>query len=136
VHAGRATAFVTDGAGLGSWLDGTVDGGVVDLRGDDGSEVIGAVHGQVLHGAVALPAGREWSFGAVVARAPAGLYVADALRGAGRIGWIRLADDTVLGVADVDGAVRPAPALTGPATTADPRFAPPRTVAGGDVAAR
>lgn len=132
LHAGRATAFVTDGAGVGTWFDGTADAGVVDLRGADGAELVGAVHGQVLHGAVAPVAGRRWSFGAVVARAPAGLYVADARDGAGRAGWIRLADGTVLGAADVGGAVHPAPALDG----ADARFAPPRPVAGGDVPAR
>lgn len=133
VHAGRATAFVSDGAGLGAWFDGTVDGGVVDLRGADGSELIGAVHGRVLHGAIAPAAGPRRSFGAVVAREPAGLYAADALHGPGRAGWIRFPDGTAVGVTEVAGVVGAAPDPTGPG---DPRFTPPRRVAGGDVPAR
>ncbi len=115
----RAVAYVCDGARVEDWLEGTLVGDRLSLRGDAGSvEAVvdrsaAALLGTVTVGDRALP------FAAGDAAPPAGIYQGRAdVRGVtARIGWIVLPDGTQVGVADLGGDRRPAPAL-GPGATA------------------
>lgn len=132
VHDGRATGYISDGLAFGVWFDGAATAGLLDLRAADGSTLVGGIHGRVIHGGVTSGDGAEWSFVALQGEEPTGLYSAvSATNASDRISWIRFPDDTVLGVADIGGSTRPAPAI-GPVITVDgAQFAPPHRVVGG-----
>lgn len=85
-----------------------------------------------MHGGVTSPGGAGWSFAAVQAGEPAGLYRSEARPGDGRIGWVRLGDGTVLGVAEVGGQGRAAPDMTPGIAVAGLTFETPRPVSGAD----
>jgi hypothetical protein len=133
VHDGRATALATDAAGTAVWFDGTAAGGLLDLRAADGSELLGGIHGRVVHGGVVPAGGDDWSFTAVWADAPAGLYRADAVDGDGRIAWIRFPDGTSRGVAEIAGTSVAAPDPAADLVVDGVRFGPLVRVVGGAV---
>jgi hypothetical protein len=139
LHDGRATGFTTDGAGVATWFDGTATGGLLDLRAADGAELRGGVHGRIVHGGVVPagggdgPDGGGRSFVAVWADEPAGLYRADAVGGGDRIVWIRFADGTSRGVAEIAGTPFPAPDPAADLVVGGIHFGPLVRVAGGAV---
>lgn len=133
VHDGRATGLTTDAAGTAVWFTGTAGGGVLDLHAPDGAELVGGIHGVVVHGRVG-DRGTGTAFTAVRAEAPAGLYRADAVDGGdGRIAWVRFPDGTSRGAAEVDGSPVAAPEPADGLVVGGVRFGPPVRVVGGTV---
>jgi hypothetical protein len=112
VKDGRAVAYVCDGKAVEAWLDGTLSGDRLDLKGPAG-QVTGTATADAATGEITVGQ-RRWTFDARVAGKPAGLYEGRAdVRGvANRVGWIVLPDGTQVGLARAAGAVRPAPPLT------------------------
>lgn len=106
----KAAAYICDGRSREAWLRGTVDGDEVTLTSRNGYRIRAELDDDGrLEGTIARN-GRRWKFDLKVAEPPAGLY-----RGKGSkttIGWIRLSDGSLVGVAtDEQGAGVPAPVL-------------------------
>lgn len=112
VDGDAASAYVCDGARVESWLDGTMNNGRLTLQGRNGDKVAGVVQDGDVFGTIRVR-GTQWPYSARTADAPAGLYEGQGtVDGApARVGWIVLQDGSQVGVADVGGAPRPAPAL-------------------------
>lgn len=110
VHDGQAIAYLCDGRRIEVWLRGTAVDGALTLAGDNGATLTGGYAASGASGAVTA-AGKHWSFRVSVVTAPSGLYRATAnVRGAlARMGWIVLADLSVVGVMSV-GTQEPEPA--------------------------
>jgi len=151
---GRASAFVTDGHDVGMRLDGAATAGLLDLADGGGSALVGGVHGRVVHGGVTPAGGAGWSFAAVQVEEPAGLYESGPLDRSdpidrsdpadlsdpidlsdaadrpdpGRIDWIRLPDGSTVGVAEIGGLDRTAPAMADDIVIDGLRFAAARRV--------
>jgi hypothetical protein len=118
VKDGRAVAYLCDGKSVEGWLEGTVDGTTLDLKGADGAAVTGTLTDGAVFGTAAAK-GEQWAFSAAAAQAPAGAY-RGAVSVAGvtkRIGWTVLQDGTVTGLVSAGGATSPAPALDPAART-------------------
>jgi hypothetical protein len=118
VKDGKAVAYLCDGKSVESWLEGTVDGTQLDLKGAGGATVTGSLTDGAVFGKAAAK-GEHWAFSAAVAQAPAGAY-RGAVSVAGvtkRIGWTVLQDGTVTGLVSSGGATSPAPALDPAART-------------------
>lgn len=112
VDGDAASAYVCDGEQIESWLEGTIENGRLTLQGANGAEVTGSVQHGAVFGTMSVQ-GEQWPYSAEPAEAPAGLYDG---RGTvdgepARVGWIVLPDGSQVGVADIGGARRPAPAL-------------------------
>ncbi len=106
----RAAAYVCDGRSREAWLRGTVDGDEVTLTSRNGYRIKaeldddGRLEGRLSH------AGRRWEFELRQAKPPAGIYRAKG--STTTIGWIRLPDGSLVGVAtDARGSSEPAPDL-------------------------
>jgi hypothetical protein len=114
VKEGRAVGYVCDGDTIEAWLEGTLEGETLSLRGSDGSTatVTGTSTAAATLGTVSV-GGQEWPFSAAGVEAPAGLYEGNAsVRGvATRVGWIVTPDGAVTGVSNSAGRRAPAPAL-------------------------
>ena len=114
VKDGRAVGYVCDGDEIEAWLEGTLEGDLLTLRGADGSTatVTGTSTAAATLGTVTV-GGKKWPFSAAGVEAPAGLYEGNAsVRGvATRVGWIVTGDGEVTGVANSAGRRGPAPAL-------------------------
>ena len=112
VEGEAASAYVCDGAQVESWLDGTMKNGRLDLQGAHGAKVTGAIQDGAVFGTMSVQ-GEQWPYSAQTAEAPAGLYDGQGtVNGApARVGWIVLQDGSQVGVADVGGDPRPAPAF-------------------------
>ena len=118
VKDGKAVAYLCDGKSVEGWLEGTVDGTELDLKGPGGAAVTGTLTEGAVFGKAAAK-GEQWVFSAAVAQAPAGAY-RGAVSVAGvtkRIGWTVLQDGTVTGLVASGGATSPAPALDPAART-------------------
>lgn len=118
VKDGRAVAYLCDGKSVEGWLEGTVDGTKLDLKGAGGATVTGTLTDGAVFGKAAAK-GEQWAFSAAAAQAPAGAY-RGAVSVAGvtkRIGWNVLQDGTVTGLVSSGGATSPAPALDPAART-------------------
>jgi hypothetical protein len=118
VKDGRAVAYLCDGKSVEGWLEGTVDGTKLDLKGAGGATVTGTLTDGAVFGKAAAK-GKQWAFSAAAAEAPAGAY-RGAVSVAGvtkRIGWTVLQDGTVTGLVYSGGATSPAPALDPAART-------------------
>ncbi len=118
VKDGKAVAYLCDGKSVEGWLEGTVDGTKLDLKGAGGAAVTGTLTDGAVFGKAAAK-GEQWAFSADAAQAPAGAY-RGAVSVAGvtkRIGWTVLQDGTVTGLVNSGGATSPAPALDPAART-------------------
>jgi hypothetical protein len=112
VKGGKAVAYLCDGRKTEAWLQGTATNGVLSLQGRGGAQLTGEVAGERVSGTVST-GGAEWSFTASSARAPAGLYRANAAVSGvpSKIGWIVQPDGSEVGILNRNGAVEPAPPL-------------------------
>jgi hypothetical protein len=118
VKGDKAVAYLCDGRTTEAWLQGTATNGVLSLQGRGGARLTGRVAGEQVSGTVST-GGAEWSFTASPAKAPAGLYRANApVNGVpGKIGWIVQPDGSEVGILNRNGAVEPAPTLDPGAST-------------------
>jgi hypothetical protein len=89
VKDGKAVAYVCDGKKIEAWLEGTLTGDRLDLKGPGGAAVDGTVTATAASGTVKA-GGKSWPYTAKAVQAPEGLYEGRAdVRGvATRIGWI------------------------------------------------
>jgi hypothetical protein len=111
VKNGKAAAYVCNGKKIEAWMDGTLTGERLSLRGRNGS-LTATVNITATLGTVTVD-GVEWPFSAKGVAAPAGLYQGrGVLRGvAARVGWIVEDNGTVTGTVNRGGAVAPAPPI-------------------------
>ncbi|HVH21391.1 MAG TPA: hypothetical protein VNA11_02945 [Pseudonocardia sp.] len=116
VKDGRAVAYVCDGKKIEAWLEGTLVGDQLTLKGTKDAALAGIVSDTAALGIVAV-GGKQWPYSAAGVQAPAGIYEGRAnVRGvATRIGWI------VDGKGQVTGNARPAGS---PEPVAAPPFDP------------
>lgn len=113
VKDGRAVAYVCNGKKIEAWLEGTLQGDKLALKGKDGASITGTASDASSFGEVAA-AGKTWPFSAKGVAAPAGLYEGRAdVRGvATRIGWVVEGDGRVTGsYTDANGVTDTAPPL-------------------------
>jgi hypothetical protein len=111
VKDGRAVAYICDGKKVEAWLQGTLSGSELTLRGT--ATVTGTVDAGKVTGSITVN-GRSYPFTAAAVTAPAGLYQgrADVKGVATKIGWIVLGDGSQTGIRTPAGGVPgPAPAL-------------------------
>jgi hypothetical protein len=105
----RAAAYICDGRSREAWLRGTVDGDSLRLTSRQGYRLTAELDDGRLEGEVRGD-GRHWKFEIRPAEKPAGLYRAKG--STTTVGWIRLADGSVVGVATgADGTSEAAPPL-------------------------
>ncbi|MGH3915860.1 MAG: hypothetical protein ACRDTC_20995 [Pseudonocardiaceae bacterium] len=112
VRGDEASAYICDGEQVESWLEGTITDGALTLQGGDDARADGSVQGDAVFGTLWVQ-GKQWPYAAQRAERPAGLYQGEGtVDGApARIGWIVLQDGSQVGIADIGGVARPAPAL-------------------------
>lgn len=116
VRGGEVSAYICDGKQVESWLDGTIADGELSLQGaeeaPEEARADGSIQGDAVFGTLWIQ-GKQWPYAAQRAERPAGLYEGDGtVEGApARVGWIVLQDGSQVGVADVGGIPRPAPAI-------------------------
>jgi hypothetical protein len=111
VKDGKAVAYVCDGRKIEAWMEGTLAGERLSLRGNTGS-LSATVSDRATLGSITVD-GAEWPFSAKGVSAPAGLYEGrGTLSGvAARVGWIVEEDGNVTGLANLGGTIRPAPVI-------------------------
>jgi hypothetical protein len=111
VKDGRAVAYVCDGKKIEAWLEGTLVGDQLSLRGAQEATLTGTVTEAAALGSVAV-GGKQWPYAAQGVQAPAGIYEGRAsVRGvATRIGWVVEGDGRVTGNARAAGSPEPTPA--------------------------
>jgi hypothetical protein len=111
VKDGRAVAYVCDGTKIEAWLEGTLVGDQLSLRGAQEATLTGTVTEAAALGSVAV-GGKQWPYAAQGVQAPAGIYEGRAsVRGvATRIGWVVEGDGRVTGNARAAGSPEPTPA--------------------------
>ncbi len=112
IKGDRATGYLCDGKEIEAWLEGTVTGDQVDLRGKKGAAVTGTLSTDAIFGTVTITS-EQSPYSAKIAEQPAGLYDG---RGnvdgvANRIGWIVLPDGSQVGIRNINGERGPAPRL-------------------------
>jgi serine/threonine-protein kinase len=113
IKGDRAAGYLCDGNKIEAWLEGTVTGDQVDLRGKTGAVLTGTLRGtSFTRGTVTINSGLLQYY-AEMAQKPAGLYEGRGnVDGAdNRIGWIVLPDGNQVGVRNVNGERSPAPWL-------------------------
>lgn len=113
IKGDRAAGYLCDGNKIEAWLEGTVTGDQVDLRGKTGAVLTGTLSGtSFTRGTVTINSGLLQYY-AEMAQKPAGLYEGKGnVDGAdNRIGWIVLPDGNQVGVRNVNGQRSPAPRL-------------------------
>lgn len=113
VSGTQAAGYLCDGKSVEWWLEGTVSGDTVTLRGPDGTRLSGQLSNYSVSGEITAP-GKQWRYSAQLANEPAGLYQGNATVDGKRndIGWIVLPDGSQVGVRTEAGQSRPAPALS------------------------
>ncbi|HEU4544530.1 MAG TPA: hypothetical protein VFR23_25615 [Jiangellaceae bacterium] len=120
VTGDEAIAYVCDGSSVEAWLDGSAEGGELDLTGERGS--LTGTFDDLQATGEATADEQAWTFTIDAVDPPEGLYrFADTISGGAEVvgGWIVLPDGTQVGALNVDGQTQPAPALdvdTGQAT--------------------
>ncbi len=109
----QAAGYLCDGENVEWWLEGTVSGDTVTLRGPDGTRLTGQLSDYSVSGEITRP-GKQWQYSTQLANEPAGLYQGNATVNGKRndIGWIVLPDGSQVGVRTVSGQVSTAPALS------------------------
>lgn len=108
----RAAGYLCDGKEIEAWLEGTVAGDKIDLRGKNGTTMIGTFSADAIFGTLTVNF-EQLSYSAKIAGKSAGLYES---RGTvdgvtNRIGWIVLPDGSQVGIRNVNGERSPAPRL-------------------------
>ncbi len=135
VSCGEAAGYLCDGKRIEWWLEGTVDGGEVVLRGGDGARLTGRIDDGAVFGTVSAD-GKRWPYSAQLAEPPAGLYegAATVAGQQNRIGWIVLPDGGQVGIRNVSGELSGAPALAVEqgGVRVEGVFVPAERVVGGD----
>ncbi|WP_051399686.1 hypothetical protein [Haloechinothrix halophila] len=113
VSGTRAAGYLCDGESVEWWLEGTVSGDTVTLRGPDGTRLTGQLSNYSVSGEITAP-GKQWRYSTQLANEPAGLYQGSATVDGqqNEIGWIVLPDGSQVGVRTVSGQPSPAPALS------------------------
>ncbi|MPY96896.1 MAG: hypothetical protein GEU97_02670 [Actinophytocola sp.] len=113
VSGTQAAGYLCDGKNVEWWLEGTVSGDTVRLRGPDGTRLTGQLSDYAVSGEITAP-GKRWQYSTQLANEPAGLYQSNATVNGKRndIGWIVLPDGSQVGVRTVSGQSTPAPALS------------------------
>jgi hypothetical protein len=111
VKDGRAVAYVCDGKKIEAWLEGTLVGKELSLKGATDAVLAGVVTDASALGFVTV-GGKQWPYAAAGVQAPAGIYEGRAnVRGvATRIGWIVDGKGEVTGNARPLGSAEPVPA--------------------------
>jgi hypothetical protein len=105
----RAAAYICDGRSREAWLRGSVEGDEVRLTSRHGYRLTAELDDGRLDGEVRSD-GKRWEFEIRRAEKPAGIYRAKG--STTTVGWIRLPDGSVVGVATADdGTSEPAPTL-------------------------
>lgn len=112
IKGDRTTGYLCDGKKIEAWLEGTVSGDQVDLRGKQGAAATGTISADAILGAVTINS-EQSPYSAKITQKPAGLYEG---RGnvngvANRIGWIVLPDGSQVGIRNINGQRSPAPRL-------------------------
>lgn len=113
IKGNRAAGYLCDGNTIEAWLEGTVIGDQVDLRGKTGAVLSGTLGAaSSARGTITTNSGLLQYY-AEMAQKPAGLYEGKGnVDGAeNRIGWIVLPDGSQVGVRNVNGERSPAPWL-------------------------
>ncbi|MGH3786921.1 MAG: hypothetical protein ACRDRG_10320 [Pseudonocardiaceae bacterium] len=133
IKGDRATGYLCDGNKIEAWLEGTVTGDQINLRGKTGAVLTGTLNATSTRGTVTSNSG-QLQYYAEMAQKPAGLY-----EGRGnvdgvdnRIGWIVLPDGNQIGVRNVNGERSPAPRLDLGQLKADGLQIPVKRVDGDD----
>jgi hypothetical protein len=140
VKDGRAVAYVCDGKKIEAWLEGTLVGDQLALRGAKDATITGTVTEAATLGSVSV-GGKQWPYAAQGVQAPAGIYEGrTSVRGvATRIGWIVEGNGRVTGGARAAGSPEPAPAPpfdpAAPGTVSVEGVPVSVTAVGGDFAA-
>lgn len=112
VKDGKAVAYVCDGNKVEAWLEGTLQGDKLALKGKDGAAITGIANEQSSAGDLTA-GGKEYKYTADGVAAPGGLYEGRAdVRGvATRIGWIVEGDGKVTGAQSANGVTSTAPGI-------------------------
>jgi hypothetical protein len=118
VKDGKAVAYACDGKKIEAWMEGSLAGDQLTLKGKS-SSVSATVSDKATLGSITVN-GAEWPFSAKGVQAPAGLYEGrGVLKGvAARVGWIVEDNGKVTGTANVNGVPQPAPPIDPAAPTA------------------
>lgn len=111
VKDGKAVGYVCDGKKIEAWLEGTLIGDKLSLKGSGGAALDGTATAASASGTVTA-GGKSWPYTAKAVKAPEGLYQARAnVRGvATRIGWI-VVGGTRTGLQQSGDELRAAPPL-------------------------
>ena len=115
VKNGKAVAYACDGKKIEAWLEGTLTGSDLALKGKT-SSITATLDEKATLGSITVD-GKEWPFSAKGVASPAGLYEGrGTLKGvAARVGWIVDDNGNVTGGATVGDQKQPAPPLPNPA---------------------
>ncbi|MGQ0776406.1 MAG: hypothetical protein ACT4NY_18600 [Pseudonocardiales bacterium] len=112
VRGGEVYGYICDGKQVESWLEGTITDGKLTLQGRDDARADGSIQGDAVFGTLWVQ-GKKWPYAAQRAERPAGLYEGNGTvdGAAARVGWIVLQDGSQVGIANIRGVPRPAPAI-------------------------
>jgi hypothetical protein len=112
IKGDRAAGYLCDGNKTEAWLEGTVTGDQLDLRGKKGAALTGVLFRDVTFtfGRVTINS-QQTQYRAELAQKPAGLYESRVDGFTNRIGWIVLPDGSQVGIRNVNGERSPAPKL-------------------------
>ena len=108
VLGNQAAAYVCDGRNVESWFRGTVEGGRLSLKSNNGEALQAELDGDHLKGTVQIKSGTQ-KFEINEASKPAGLYRARGSKTT--IGWIVLEDGSQVGVQTTGADSSAAPQL-------------------------
>jgi hypothetical protein len=109
INAGRLVAYVCDGRNTEAWLDGTVSGGQIDVKGPKGTLV--ATYGNGVATGTVTAGSKKWHFTIKLAVPPSGLYRSAAnVRNRLDASWAQTPDGQ-FGTKLVNGNLEPAPPL-------------------------
>ncbi|MGH3939132.1 MAG: hypothetical protein ACRDTG_10960 [Pseudonocardiaceae bacterium] len=112
VRGSEVYGYICDGKQVEAWLEGTITDGKLTLQGREDAKADGSIQGDAVFGTLWVQ-GKQWPYAAQRAERPAGLYEGSGtVDGASaRVGWIVLPDGRQVGIANLGGVARPAPAI-------------------------
>jgi hypothetical protein len=111
VKDGKAVAYACDGKKIEAWMEGSLTGDQLALKGKT-SSLTATLSEKATLGSITVD-GKEWPFAAKGVQAPAGLYQGRGiLKGvAARVGWIVEENGKVTGTANLGGQRETAPPI-------------------------
>jgi hypothetical protein len=118
----KTLAYVCDGDKIAEWYRGRAVNGSLSLTSTGGaSKLTAKLDGGVWDGAITLEGDRSWTFRALTASAPAGLYRSDDVLNSARFlgGWVVLGNGDQRGAVIGGGSTRPGAAFS---VSAKPTF--------------